>query len=77
MELVGVLIIVGIPASFIGAAYCLIKAIGVLLDCLSPEESFDEDSEGDRDMTIHIEITVLPNPAERDKSQPQQPSISA
>ena len=73
MELVGVLIIVGIPACFIGAAYCLIKAIGILLDCLSPEE----DSEGDRDMTIHIEITVLPNPAERDKSQPQQPSISA
>ena len=77
MELVGVLMIVAIPACFIGAAYCFIKGIGALLDSLSPEESLDEDSEGDRDMTIHIEITVLPNPAERDKSQPQQPSISA
>ena len=77
MELVGVLIIVGSPACIIGAAYCLIKAIGLLLDCLSPEESLDEDTERDRNVTIHIEITGLPNPPERDQDQPRQPSTSA
>ena len=74
MELVGVLMIVAIPACYIGAAYCFIKGIGALLDCLSPEESLDEDSEGDRNVTIHIEITGLPNPPERGQNQPQQPS---
>ena len=77
MELVGILMIVAIPACFIGAAYCVIKAIGVLLDCLSPEESLDEDTECDRNVTIHIEITGLPNPPEKDQNQPRQPSTSA
>ena len=62
------------------AGYFAIKWIIILL--LAPffadkEAREAADSEGARDITIHIEITGLPKPAEEAQDQPQQPSTSA
>ena len=72
MEL-GILMIVIFLACVGGTIYFGIKAILALLDSLAPEPPPDD---GDRDITIHIEITGLPNSAETAQEQPR-PTSSA
>ena len=62
------------------AAYFVVKwVLLLLLAAIHADKEAHENaaSEDDGSLNIHIEITGLPNPAERDQKQPQQPSTSA
>lgn len=59
------------------AAYFVVKWVLLLLlaAIYADKEAREEaDAEDDRSVTVHIEITGLPNPPEKDQNQPRQPS---